>query len=154
LGVEKGRVKMIKVETSVMINRPIEEVFVYATNPENIPIWRSHVMEVKQTSEVPVGVGTTMTQVVRFLELQFETTAEVTEYEPNRKYGGKQTSGSAQLNGVMTFEPVRDGTKVTTIAEVEPGGLLKVAEPIIARVLQRESEHNLATLKDIMEVGA
>jgi uncharacterized protein YndB with AHSA1/START domain len=145
---------MIKIEQSGVINRPIEEVFEYVTNPENIPIWMSHVLEVKKTSEGPVDVGTTMAQLFRFLGRKFQISRTATEYQPNRKYGAKDISGPGQVNFMATFESVSGGTKITYIGEIEPAGLLNIAEPILARMLRRQAENNFATLKDLMEANA
>ena len=46
---------MAKVEASVVINCPIEEVFTFAANIQNNPQWQSRVLEAKVTSEGPVG---------------------------------------------------------------------------------------------------
>ncbi len=58
---------MFRLEHSVVINRPIEQVFEYVTNIENAPKWKSRLLEVTRTSEGPVGVGTTTTHVGQFL---------------------------------------------------------------------------------------
>ncbi len=74
---------MIKAETSLVINRPVEKVFAFVNDSENAPQWRSSVLESRQTSEGPTCVGTTLTEVIRFLGRRIESTFEVTEYEPN-----------------------------------------------------------------------
>jgi uncharacterized membrane protein len=38
---------MIRVEESVEISRPVEEVFSYTSNPENFPQWAATVKEVR-----------------------------------------------------------------------------------------------------------
>ena len=40
------------------------------------------------------------------------------------------------------------------MSEFEVGGLLKLAEPILARMGKRQSETDLANLKDLMEARA
>ena len=50
---------MIKVETTVQIDRPSEEVFTYISNFENNPEWQSGQLEAKFTSEGPLSVGST-----------------------------------------------------------------------------------------------
>ena len=46
---------MISGEESIKINRPLEEVFSYASNPENFPEWVATVIEVRQ--DRPRGGG-------------------------------------------------------------------------------------------------
>ena len=142
---------MVRVEGTVVINRPIEEVFAFLANPDKSSQWQGMVLEAKQTSEGPVGVGTTGQVVSQFLGKRMESSWEVTEYELNRKATLKTTSGPVPYEQSATLESVDDGTKVTLVAEYEVGGFFKLAEPIIARMAQRQAEADNANLKDIME---
>ncbi len=49
---------MIKFEVTIIIHRPLEDVFRFVAQGENGSKWNSAVKEVKQISEGPVGVGT------------------------------------------------------------------------------------------------
>ena len=142
---------MVQVEKSVVINRPIEEVFAFLTNPENITMWAGPVKEARQTSEGPVGIGMTSIRITEFLGRKSEDSYVVTEYEPNRKFAQKATSGSLQTTEIMTFKSVEAGTKVTIAGEVEASGFIKMAEPVFARVAKRQFETDMSNLKDILE---
>lgn len=142
---------MVRVEGTVVINRPIEEVFAFLTNPDNASQWQGGTLESIQTSEGPVGVGTTGQVTSQFLGRRIESTWETTEYELNRKAALKTTSGPVPYEQSVTLESVEDGTKATLVAEYEVGGFFKLAEPIIARIAQRQAEVDNANLKDLME---
>ena len=145
---------MLRVEASVVINRPVEEVFAFVTTPENDPQWRSGMLESKQTSEGPKGVGTTEQGVVQLLGRRIEWTAEATEYEPNKKVKDKVAAGPMSAEQSQTFEPVEGGTRFTLVLEGETGGFFRLAEPIVIRILQRDLEADVANLKDILEAEA
>ena len=146
---------MARVEASVVINRPVEEVFAFATNPENDPQWQTSMLESEQTSEGPMGVGATVRGVAQFLGQRIEWTSEVTEYEPNRKIVHKVTPPAPiSLEQSETFEPVEGGTRVTIVGEGETGGFFRLAEPIVIRMYERQIEANLGNLKDILEAQA
>jgi uncharacterized protein YndB with AHSA1/START domain len=145
---------MIKIETSIVINRPIEEVFAFVTDVEKLSQWSAELVEAKKTSEGPVGVGTTFSGVVKMLGRRMENEHKVSEYEPNSKFAFKVTSGPAQMEIEYTFESVAGGTKVSVVTEGETGGFFKLAEPIFARMLQRQYETNFANLKDLLEAQA
>jgi len=145
---------MAKVEVSVVINRPIEEVFALAGNVENNAQWQSGVLEAKVTSEGPMGVGTTYRYVSQLLGRRIETDGEITEYEPNRKYSFKSTSGPFPIEGVFTFEAADGGTKVTLTVKADVGGFFKMAEPLVARMINRQFETDVNTLKDVLEAAA
>jgi uncharacterized protein YndB with AHSA1/START domain len=146
-----GGIEMVRVEKSVVINRPIEEVFTYVANPMNSEQWAGPVTEAKQTSEGPVGVGTTSTRVTDFLGRKSENEYVVTEYEPYRKFAEKTISGPLQTTESITFENVEGGTKVTVAGEVEASGFIKLAEPVFARMAKRQLETDTSNLKDLME---
>jgi len=99
-------------------------------------------------------VGTTMSAVASPLGRRAESTQEVTEYEPNRKFTFKSTSGPVESKDEYTFESVEGGTKVTRVAEAEMGGFFRLAEPIAARMMRRQFETNFANLKDLLETQA
>ena len=145
---------MARMEASVVINRPIDEVFAYMTDVGSWSQWNSGILEAEQTSEGPVGVGTTFQGVSQFLGQRGEWTSEVTEYEPNKKIKQKVNQGPMSIEQSLTFEPVEGGTRFTMIGEGETGGFFKLAEPILNRMWQRQLEGMLANLKDILESQA
>ena len=102
---------MVRVEGTVVINRPIEEVFAFLSNADNASQWQGGTLEAKQTSEGPVGVGTTGQVASQFLGRRMESTWEVTEYELNRKASLKTTSGPVSYENFATLEAVDEGTK-------------------------------------------
>jgi uncharacterized protein YndB with AHSA1/START domain len=142
---------MVKVKGTVVINRPIEEVFAFLTNPDKAPQWQGLILESKQTSEGKVDMGTTGQVVSQFLGRRIESTWEVTEYELNRKASFKTTSGPFPYTNSATLESVDEGTEVTLMAEYEVGGFFKLAEPIVARMAQRQADTDYANLKDLIE---
>jgi uncharacterized protein YndB with AHSA1/START domain len=107
---------MSKIETSVVIDRPVEEVFAYIADPKNTPEWAGPVIEAKQTSEGAVGLG--------------RATYEITEFEPNKYYADRTTSGPAPINARMSLNPVDGGTELTIEGEIESAGFFKLAEPL------------------------
>jgi uncharacterized membrane protein len=145
---------MTRFEKSVVINRPVEEVFAWVSDLESDPQWITAVSEKKKTSAGPVGVGTTFRDTGAFLGRQIENTYEITEYESNAKFGFKTVSGSIPVEMTFTFEPVAGGTRVTQAGEGEVAGLFKLAEPIFARIMKRTLDTDLANLKDLMEAQA
>jgi uncharacterized protein YndB with AHSA1/START domain len=143
----------IREELSVVINRPIEEVFAFATEPENEPLWQSTSLETEQTSEGSVGVGTTFRNTSKFLGRRIDSTYEVTENEPPRRQCLRITSGPIPGSGCYLFEPAEGGTRFTQTFEAEIGGFFKLAEPLVGRAIRRQMDADMATLKDLLEAG-
>jgi uncharacterized membrane protein len=145
---------MIKVNNSVVIERPIAEVFAYVTDIEKMPVWSSEVERAWKTSEGPLDKGTTFSSEAKLLGRRIENTIEVTEYEPNSKWSLKPTSGPVSGEIEFHFEPVDGGTKFSVTLDADTGGFFKLGEPIVNRMLQRQYETNSATLKDLLEAQA
>ena len=146
---------MMTIEHSVVINRPVQEVFAFIANVENNAQWQSGVLEVRKTSQGPVGVGSTGIEVRRFMGRRMEVTFEVTEYEENTKFGFKITSGPIMpMTGADMFEAAEGGTKLTRVIEAEPGRFFRMAELILARMARRQAEADMANLKDLLEYQA
>jgi len=144
---------MLKVESTTVISRPVEEVFALLSNLENYPKWSSAFLEVQKTSEGPIGVGTTWRAVQKAFGQRLESEVEVTEYEPNRMWTQKGRS-PFPVQVQATFEGVDGGTRVNLRLEGEPGGFFRLAEPLLASMAKRNIEGDLANLKDLMEAHA
>jgi uncharacterized protein YndB with AHSA1/START domain len=84
---------MARTETSILIARPIEAVFAFVADPENLPSWAARTYDATMNSAAPITVGTTFLAVGRFLDQRIESLEEVIEYEPNRQYTLRSSSG-------------------------------------------------------------
>jgi hypothetical protein len=122
------------------------------TDPEKIAQWQSDAVESKQTSEGPIGVGATMRDVRQLMGRRMESDVEVIAYEPNKTFNIKNTSGPVQFEIRHIFESVDGGTKVTLVAEAEPGGFFKLAEPMVARSTQKQFDSNFADFADLKKL--
>jgi uncharacterized protein YndB with AHSA1/START domain len=140
---------MIRVEASVVINRPPDEVFAFATDPAHVPEWQSSALEAGVDG--PLQAGVTGREVRKFLGRKMESTIRIEEYEPPRRFALQVTSGPVPFHVQQTVEPDGEGSRISVVIEGEPGGFFKLAEPLVERAVRRELEGNFATLKDILE---
>ena len=140
---------MIKIEHSVVVDRPVEEVFAYATDVSKVPEWQTSALEARV--DAPMQAGATGAIVRKFLGRRMESTVRFDEYEPPRKFAIESTSGPVQFHVHQTYEPEGAGARINIVMEGEPGGFFKLAEPLVQRAIKREMEANFATLKDILE---
>jgi uncharacterized membrane protein len=141
----------MRVEQSVEINRPVEEVFSYAADPDHYPEWAASVLEVQKEKPGPLTEGERFTTVNKFLGRRFETPFEVTAHEFPRRHSHKSTGGPLPQEWTLTFEEAADGTRVTELVEGEPGGFFGLAAPLLERAGRRQFGADLETLKDLLE---
>ena len=145
---------MAKFEINLVINRPIEEVFDFVSNSENLPRWRSTSLEVKKTSEGPIGAGSTFRGRFTFLGRQFDGNVVVTAYEANRVFVSKMAEGPFPLETGYTLQPAENGTHVAFVVEGAPGGFFKFAEPLVVSMAKRAYDTDLQNLKEMLEAQA
>jgi uncharacterized protein YndB with AHSA1/START domain len=143
---------VIRFEFSVNIDRPASEVFAYLTDPANLPEWQSSAIEAHWEGEK--AKGGRVKEVRKFLGRRMESELEVTEYEPDRRFGLKVLTGPVPFSVHHRLEARNGGTTLTFTGEGEPGGFFKLAEPIVARTAERQFRGDFETLKDVLEARA
>ncbi len=141
----------MKVDTSVEIRRPIEEVFAYVADPTTMSRYSSTWLESSLVGTGPLRVGSRVKRVARFLGRRLEMTAEVTEYEPNHKLSGRSVGGPIPGTIEFRFEPTESGTTVQVQVDAQAEGVYKLADPVLSGVAKHAWETDLAALKALLE---
>jgi len=142
---------MIRFETSVRIERPVDEVFAYVSEPENFPRWNSAVRTVKKTSSGEAPVGSTYAMTRQLPSGQAENELEITAYERSREFAIRTLSGPTPFVYRYTFSSSDGGTLLQLDAEVELPGIAALAGPLARRAVKTGVDDNFATLKDALE---
>jgi len=143
-----------RAETSLVINCPVDKVFAYLTDIPRGTEWQSELVEVQQTSSGPVGIGTTIREVRRFLGRNLESTFTITEYEPDYRMGFESTSGPIPMRAYYSLEGTASTAKVTLAVEAELTGVFKMTEPLVIHSAKRQMDADIARLKEILEAGS
>jgi len=143
----------LKVNQSIVINQPIEEIFAYMSVPENLVDWSGAAISVRKISPGLMHVGATVRSTVRFLGRWFDITFEIIEYKPCHYLTIKSISGGTPCVFCYQFEVLEDGrTTVSQDATLDiTDGILELGEPAVASAVRRQLENDLLTLKDILE---
>ena len=146
---------MITVAASEFINRPVEEVFSFISDKENLPLWASGILSAKQTSEGPKAVGTTFLIVAQAPGQRVETKYSYTTYEKNKAFAGMGVAEPMMVfNDRYQFEPRDTGTYVTMRLEISPRGLLKLLQPVMRLMIGNTIRAELAKAKKVLESRA
>ena len=143
---------MIIINLSTSILRPIEQVFDFVVNPGNNVSWQYGSLASAQKSE-QIGIGSIFYCVGHFMGRRFEGDFEVTEYEPNKKYGYRSVLTNMQLHTLYAFNAVHGGTLVITSTQANTHGLFKLADPIVAKYAKKLFNENLVKLKSLLETS-
>lgn len=139
------------VHSSVVIARPIEDVFAVLTNVENTGKWFPSDVQEWWTSPPPHGVGSTRRARVKVGLMTTENDAVGTVYEPPNRAVLKGTSKNAPFEAELTFATVEGGTKVDSNIELFLRGPAKLLGPMFMRWYSKSWDQGLVNLKLMME---
>ena len=140
---------MLEFENTIPIERPIDEVFAFLSDFENIPKWNYYVLEVRQLSESPIGVGTTYHQVRKSDEQDFR----IIEFEPNHSVAVKTLPHSSpSFERKLTLYEEGDTTRLRDEWKLDTGRPAILERLAGGRVKSAVAE-NLAKLKELLEEG-
>ena len=129
---------MAKMESSVTIARPVEEVFGFFLNiDESAPKTDPSVGSVMKTPDGPPGPGTTFRFRQQNLGKMRETTTRFTAVESNRRIEFDAEIGPMRPKCDLTFEWVDSGTRVTFRGDSIPRGPFKLLSPLANRKVSR-----------------
>lgn len=144
---------MLTYEESIIIERPVAEVFQYMQDLEREREWQPNLRRAYQDPPGAPHVGTRRRYVSEFMGKEVENVYEYTSYEVNRRVTYRSASESAvQSSGEVRWEPVGDHTRVTMKAEVELGGLYKfLPASLVSSVGSKELRETLQRVKEILE---
>jgi carbon monoxide dehydrogenase subunit G len=143
--------KATRITNSIIISRPIEDVFAALTNVENTgKLFPARVKE-WWTSEPPHGVGSTRHALVTMGWFRSENDAVATVYEPPRHAVMRGTSKNAPFEATLNFEPVEGGTRVEVTTELSLRGPARLFGPMFARWYGSNWERGMVKLKEMME---
>jgi uncharacterized membrane protein len=140
---------VLEFENTIPIDRPIDEIFAFLSDFENIPKWNYYVLEVRQLSESPIGIGTTYHQVRKTDEQDFR----IIEFEPNHSVAVKTLpQSSPSFERRFTLYEEGDTTRIRDQWKLDTGRPALLERLAHGRVKSAVAE-NLAKLKELLEEG-
>lgn len=142
-----GRAKeprILRMEKSLQVGRPVEEVFRAWSDLERLPEWLTFVKEVRRD-----GNRSHWRVAINGREIEWD--AEIEQFIPNQSIGWKSTTGPKHT-GRITFSPLRDHTLVQVTMNYAPplGNFSGVLEPI-SGYLEHYIERAFRDFKAAME---
>ena len=124
----------MSIEGTIVIGRPIEEVFDFVADERNEPTFNPRMLRAEKISEGPIGTGTRFLATTKSMGRTIDVTIQYTAYERPTRLGSTSSMSSADVRGMLTFEPHPQGTRMRWIWDIEPTGVSKVLSPLINRV--------------------
>lgn len=141
----------VDVEVAVVVDRPVEDVAAYASDPSNAPEWYANIKSVRVHDEGPVRVGARMDFVAQFLGRRLAYTYEVVEYVPGQRLVMRTSDGPFPMETTYTWEPEGSGTRMRLGNTGSPRGFGAIAAPVMSRAMKAATTKDLGRLKAILE---
>lgn len=141
---------MIEEQRTIHLNRPVDRIFAFVVDARNLSAWQSGLIQNEMLTEGPLRVGTRFREVRRTGPRQSEIQAEVTTFEPNKRFATR-TLTKPQVTVSYSFEPEGGGTRLNYKFVMLTGGVLRLLEPLIARSIRNDTDSDFEKLKRIVE---
>jgi uncharacterized membrane protein len=142
----------VDVLTQAVIDRPPDQVAAYAGDPSNAPTWYANIKSVSWETPPPMGVGSKLAFVARFLGRTLAYTYEIVDLVPGQRLVMRTAEGPFPMETTYTWEAAGAGkTRMTLRNRGEPSGFSRVAGPLMAAAMRRANQKDLAKLKTILE---
>jgi carbon monoxide dehydrogenase subunit G len=142
---------MFTTTDSFVIARPLNEVFDFVANLENLPEWAAGVKTVSRAPLGPTHAGTVFTVTGLIANRPLTVAYAITEYEPNAKLSATGKFGFLRFRETFTFLAEGVGTRVGLVNEMTPDGIARLAEPLWALVIGKQIRADNVRLKQRLE---
>jgi uncharacterized protein YndB with AHSA1/START domain len=142
----------VEFETEIRIERPVETVFDYVSDPTNFPSWNSAVQAVRVTS----GEGEPGSTYLMERDLpggRAENALEIVDVTSPSEFVIRTTSGPTPFVYRYQFEADGQATLMRLAATVELSGIAGALGPLASRAVKRGVDSNFADLKRILEAA-
>jgi hypothetical protein len=139
---------MAHIQSSIRVERSLEEVFAFLNAPENHALFIPNMAEFRQTSPGAFGrVGATAQGLLRYFGLvNIRVPYEIIEHELNHRMAMKGRMGPVVLKDGYILKRDGTGTEIKFWLDLLPTGWTKVFSPfmgLIGRVHAWETLRNL-----------
>lgn len=142
----------VDVVTETVIERPVADVAAYAGDPSNAPEWYLNIQSVDWKTPPPVGVGSKVAFVARFLGRRMSYTYEVVEFVPEGRLVMRTAEGPFPMETTYTWTEAGDASTCMSLRNRgQPSGFGALITPLMAPAMRRANRKDLARLKQILE---
>jgi uncharacterized protein YndB with AHSA1/START domain len=144
---------MIKFHIQIEIERPVDEVFGYVTDPSKLPNWQTNTVLAEMETDGPFGIGTRLHEVHRAPGgKELHSRVEVSQYELDKRLELRIIDGPLRVDGLFLFEAIADGrTRLELFGTGHPTGAARIAAPLLKLFIRRQFAGNLRALRVAME---
>jgi uncharacterized protein YndB with AHSA1/START domain len=144
--------RTVDVTTAIEIARPRQVVAAYAADPDHVRDWYANIDRVTWETEKPLGIGTRLAFVARFLGRTLSYTYQVSDFVPAERLVMATAEGSFPMETTYTWVDLPGrGTRMTLRNRGTPSGFAGLTAPFMVAAMRRANRKDLAALKSLLE---
>jgi uncharacterized protein YndB with AHSA1/START domain len=129
----------VRVEQTFTVSSSPDSVFDYLTEPANLCDWQTSKTRVEVLSEGRPRRGYRVREWTKPpLGAEFEQIVEFTEFDRPSRLHVHVVEGPQPIDGSWALSATDDGTRVVFVSEGALRGLMRLAEPIVRRMVDRQ----------------
>lgn len=143
---------MADFQSSIIIHKPVEEVFKYILDLNNIPKLMPNVVSLEMITEGPIKKGSRMVETRSIRGRETKAEIEVSEFESNKRYSTKSIASGITITYNYFFEPIEEGTQARFEGFVHIKGIFSfLSRRALIKILKQEDGYLLQYLKEELE---
>ena len=144
----------VDVTTTTTINRPVDVVSSFASDPDNVPKWYVNIKSVEWKTERPAAIGSRIAFVAQFMGRRLAYTYEIVELIPNEKLVMRTAEGPFPMETSYLWESIDESsTRMELRNRGEPSGFSALMTPLMSIMMRSANNKDLAKLKELLETS-
>ena len=143
---------MLTIDESTVIEKPRSEVFAFFSDPDNVVVYSSNVVDYEVVSGEATEIGRKAHLVAKVVGAKVEADDELVEFVDGERYKIVAEKATIPYAIEMSFADEGSGTKVSWHQESESlKGVFKFADNIVLKMYARDVRSNLEKAKTLLE---
>jgi hypothetical protein len=138
------------VENAIDIARSPRDVFDYCTDLTREPEWNPKAKRVEKVTDGPIGLGTRFE--AEFLQGN-PMMIELMRFDRPVAWESVGRSRRLDARGEGRVSATEEGARLVMRMELKPKGTLRLLLPVLARLMHKQEERNLAAIKEALEAS-
>ncbi|HEV8286716.1 MAG TPA: SRPBCC family protein [Chitinophagaceae bacterium] len=145
---------MVDVLTEIIINKRLDVVADYATDPDHAPEWYVNIKSVEWKTPKPLMLGSKIAFTAKFLGRQLFYIYQITEFFPRRKLVMQTAEGPFPMETTYIWTKVDENkTRMSLRNKGNPAGFSKLFSPLMSIMMRDANNKDLKRLKEVLEKG-
>ena len=143
---------MVDVLTEIIINKRLDVVADYATDPDHAPEWYVNIKSVEWKTPKPLMLGSKIGFTAKFLGRRLFYIYEITEFFPRRKLVMQTAEGPFPMQTTYIWTKVDENkTRMSLRNKGNPTGFSKLFSPLMSMMMRDANNKDLKRLKEVLE---